>query len=273
MALKNSQESIIKNSRVSEVKGKYFDETEHVPLYYQLKKLISEEIDKGNYDYDSPIPTEMELINTYRISRTTVRQAILELVQEGKLYRVKGKGTFVAKPKISQNFMNTRMHSFIAPTNEEVINSGRVPSTEVVSLTVVPMPDAMVKLCGAEQGAMTICLYRKRCADGVPILRVKTYLPVKRCSFVLEHNFVNEGLYDVLSTQEDTKILKVSKTCEAVAAGREDVEILGVKRGSPIHFFTTIGYNTSGEVIEYSLSHFRGDRHRFHVEISLSSGN
>ncbi|MDR0656789.1 MAG: GntR family transcriptional regulator, partial [Treponema sp.] len=168
MPLQNSQEPIIKKSEVSELKGKYFDETEHIPLYYQLKKLISQEIDKGNYGYDNPIPTEIELINTYHISRTTVRQAVLELVQEGRLYRVKGKGTFVAKPKISQDFMNTRMHSFIAPTDEEVINSGSVPSTEVVSLTVIPMPEVMVKLCGTEQDAMTICLYRKRCADGVP---------------------------------------------------------------------------------------------------------
>lgn len=267
---RKSHSPTIKNSEAAELKGKYFDETEHIPLYYQLKKLISEKIDKGSYGYDNPIPTEVELINTYHISRTTVRQAVLELVQEGRLYRIKGKGTFVAKPKISQNFMNTRMHSFIAPTNEEVINSGSVPGTEVVSLTVVPMPDAMVKLCGAKQDARTICLYRKRCADGVPILRVKTYLPASRCSFVLEHNFVNEGLYDVLSTRKDTKILSVSKTCEAVAAGHEDVEILGVRRGSPIHFFTTIGYNASGEVIEYSLSYFRGDRHRFHVEISLN---
>jgi len=252
------------------LEGKQLDKSIPVPLYYQLKKLINEAIDEENYTIDSPIPTEIELSDMYDISRTTVRQAILELVQEGKLYRVKSKGTFVAKPKISQDFITNRMHSFIAPTNEEVIKSGRVPSTEVVSLNVVPMPDAMVKICNAKNGAMAVCLYRKRCADGAPILRVKTYLPVERCTFVLEHNFVNESLYEVLSLDKDTKIYKVSKVCEAIAAGREDVEILGVKRGSPIHFFTTIGYNAKGKVIEYSLSYFRGDQHSFHVEAILN---
>jgi GntR family transcriptional regulator len=252
------------------LEGKQLDKAIPVPLYYQLKKLIAAEIDNGNYSVDSPIPTEIELINMYDISRTTVRQAILELVQEGKLYRVKSKGTFVAKPKISQGFMDNRMHSFIAPTNEEVIKSGRVPSTEVVSLNVVPMPDAMVKLCNAKNGVMAVCLYRKRCADGAPILRVKTYLPVERCAFVLEHNFVTESLYEVLATNADTKIYRVSKVCEAIAAGPEDVDILGVKRGSPIHFFTTIGCNAKGEVVEYSLSYFRGDQHSFHVETILN---
>lgn len=252
------------------LKDKQLDKSIPVPLYYQLRNLIAKELEEGKYAEDSLIPTELELSNMYNISRTTVRQAILELVQEGKLYRIKSKGTFVAKPKISQNFMNNRMYSFIAPTNEEIIKSGRMPSTEVVSLNVVPMPEETAKFYDAKIGTMAVCLYRKRCADGSPILRVKTYLPVKRCAFVLEHNFAEESLYEVLATHEDTKIYRVSKVCEAIAAGREDVEILGVKRGSPIHFFTTIGYNAGGEPIEYSLSYFRGDQCRFHVEIVLN---
>jgi GntR family transcriptional regulator len=252
------------------LEGKQLDKTIPVPLYYQLKKLIVEEIEAGDYAIDNPIPTEFELSDMYNISRTTVRQAILELVREGKLYRVKSKGTFVAKPKISQDFANNRMYSFIAPTHDEVIKSGRIPSTEVVSLGIVSMPEVMVELCGAKIGAMAVCLYRKNCADGAPLLRVKTYLPADRCAFVMKHNFVNESLYKVLSINEDTKIFRVSKICEAIAAGREDVEILGVKRGSPIHFFNTIGYNVKGEVIEYSLAYFRGDQHSFHVETVLS---
>jgi GntR family transcriptional regulator len=252
---------------------KQLDKSIPVPLYYQLKKLISEEIEGESHNKDSPIPTEIELSKLYNISRTTVRQAILELVQEGKLYRIKSKGTFIARPKINQNFMNNRMNSFIAPTNEEVISSGRVPSTEVISLNVVPMPNEMCELSGAASGTMAVCLYRKRCADGQPILRVKTYLPVGSCSFILEYNFVHEGLYNVLSSRDDTRICRVSKSCEAIAAGREDVEILEVKRGSPIHFFKTIGYNFSGEVIEYSLSYFRGDQYRFCVEIVLDSND
>jgi GntR family transcriptional regulator len=247
------------------------DKSIPVPLYYQLKKIVSAKIETGDYGMDSPIPTEIEMSAMYGLSRNTVRQALLELVQEGKLYRVKSKGTFVAKPKISQDFFKGRMNSFIAPTNEEVLKSGMKPSTEVVSLDIAPMPEAMAKLCKAKAGTLAVCLYRKRCADGTPILRVKTYLPVNRCSFVLDHDFVKEGLYAVLGTHAETKIYRVSKDCEAVAASHEDAEILGVKKGSPIHFFTTIGYNETGELIEYSLSYFRGDKYRFHVETVLDA--
>ena len=90
---------------------KKLDKTVPVPLYFQLKTLIAQEIADGSYPVGSLIPTENELSDMFGISRTTVRQAISELVQEGKLYRVKSKGTFVSKPKINQEFMN-RLQSY-----------------------------------------------------------------------------------------------------------------------------------------------------------------
>lgn len=65
-----------------------------IPLYYQLKELILSEIKNGNYPGGSMIPTESEICSFFHISRTTVRQAITELVQEGHLYRVKSNGYF-----------------------------------------------------------------------------------------------------------------------------------------------------------------------------------
>src|SRR4051812_25015713 len=81
------------------------DKSVPIPLYFQLKELILSEIKEGNYKIGSLIPTENDLSDMFEISRTTVRQAITELVQEGWLYRVKSKGTFVSKPKIEQSFI------------------------------------------------------------------------------------------------------------------------------------------------------------------------
>ncbi len=81
------------------------DKSIPIPLYFQLKTLIMDEIKNGTYKVGNPIPTEKELSETFQISRTTVQQAITELVQEGWLYRIKSKGTFVSQPKISQDFI------------------------------------------------------------------------------------------------------------------------------------------------------------------------
>ena len=81
------------------------DKTVPIPLYFQLKSLLLEEIKNGGYPVDGLIPTEKELSEMFQISRTTVRQAITELVQEGWLYRIKSKGTFVARVKSKQDFI------------------------------------------------------------------------------------------------------------------------------------------------------------------------
>ena len=82
------------------LQDKQLNKNTPIPLYFQLKKLILDELDSGELPVGSMLPTENELIEMFGISRTTVRQAITELVQEGKLYRIKSKGTFVSKPKI-----------------------------------------------------------------------------------------------------------------------------------------------------------------------------
>ncbi len=76
-----------------------------VPLYYQLKEIIKEEIEEGKLKPGDPIPSERELSEKYGISRPTVRQALKELVYEGWLTREKGRGTFISKPKIDYGFI------------------------------------------------------------------------------------------------------------------------------------------------------------------------
>ena len=74
-----------------------------IPLYYQLKEIIRDKITKNIWSVGDQIPNEMELVSEYEVSRATVRQAILDLVHDGILIRKKGKGTFVAKPKIAED--------------------------------------------------------------------------------------------------------------------------------------------------------------------------
>ena len=96
------------------------DKSVPIPLYFQLKSMLLDAIKRGDYPVDSMIPTEKELSEMFQISRTTVRQAITEMVQEGWLYRVKSKGTFVSRPKISQDFIS-RLTSFA----EDMKSSGK----------------------------------------------------------------------------------------------------------------------------------------------------
>ena len=121
---------------------KALDKNTPIPLYFQLEKLSMEEIENGTYPVGGMIPTEKELSQIFDISRTTVRQAIADLVRKERLYRIKSKGTFVARPKISQGFIQS-IQSF----DEDVRSGGRSPSTQVLELKVVELPvELAVKL-------------------------------------------------------------------------------------------------------------------------------
>lgn len=238
------------------------DKSVPIPLYFQLKELILEEIKNGSYKPGSLIPTEKELGEIFQISRTTVRQAITELVQEGWLYRVKSKGTFVAHPKIMQNYIQT-VESF----NDQMYRSNLIPSTEVLALEVITANMEVAQNLRLPVGSDVIYLYRRRFANDEPIVTCKTFLPYKECAFVLNYDFRTEQLYSVLKLKEEVKISYIERTVDAIEANTDDANLLGIKRGKPIQFFTSIGYNVFGKPIEYTLSRYRGDRNRFQITV------
>lgn len=234
-----------------------------IPLYYQLKTIIDTEIQKGNYRPGDLIPTEEELIAFFGISRTTVRQAVTELVQEGKLYRIKGKGTFVAKSKLNQDFV-MRLESY----NHQMARLGKRPSTEVLDFKLGVTPANVAEALQIKTKDPIIFLQRKRFADDAPIVVLKTYLPMPMCAFVLDHNFTTESLYDVLEEHgPEFKVHHVVRVAEAIKASPVVAKHLCIKTGDPILYFTSTAYTAAGIPIEYSRAFYRGDSNRFEMTI------
>lgn len=238
------------------------DKNSPVPLYYQLKNLLLEDIQSGKYPKGSLIPTELELGTTYQLSRTTVRQALTELVQEGWLTRQKGRGTFVTQTNIQQDFLN-RIESF----NDNILRSGMEPTTEVLDLKVVEATGDVAKNLQLEEGEQAIYLYRLRKADGEPIVSVETYLPYKHCSFLLDHDLAAEQLYSVLNLSPRTAVHHIHRIIQAIEATRTDEKLLRLATGKPIQASETVGYNAEDVPIEYSLARYRGDRNSFQINI------
>lgn len=233
-----------------------------IPLYFQLKELIMNEIKNGSYQSGSIIPTENELTDMFQISRTTVRQAMSELVQEGWLYRIKSKGTFVSSPKINQTFVQA-LGSF----NDQIKRSGRIPSTELLDFEVITPTERIAENLQLGPAEKVIYIHRKRCADGEPIVMVKTYLPYNLCSFVMSHDLAKESLYSILATHEETQIFKIIRLIEAVNATTYDMNNLNIVRDKAVQQFISVGCNIFDKPLEYSISRYRGDRNSFEVVI------
>lgn len=237
-----------------------------IPMFYQLKTILLSDIESGKYAKGAMIPTEAELSEMFGISRTTVRQAVLELVQQGYLRRIKGKGTFVSRPKIMHNNFIQKIEGFY----DEITRLGMTPSTEVLECVAIDPPEDVVENLGLKPGEKTVLLHRKRCADGEPIVVIKTYLPYSSCGFILDHDMETNQLYKLLATRPDTEVCNLVRRIEASEATDKDRKYLNMTIGKPIHFFTTVGYARNGTPIEYSLARYRGDRNRFEVHIELA---
>lgn len=229
-----------------------------VPLYYQLKTLLEAYIENEHQNYDEPIPTEMEISEVFGISRPTVRQAINSLVVEGRLYRKKSKGTFVMRPKIHQNFLES-IQSF----NEEMQEKGLTPKTEVLGLEAVNCSEEVGRALQLEVGSRVIRLERLRYAGDEPIVHVISYLPHDLCYKMLNCDFAKVSMYHVMEMDLNLTIEYATRRLEAVLAGSFIAGQLSINKNAAIQYIQTIAYLTNGTPVEYSQANYRGDRSHF----------
>lgn len=145
--------------------------TARVPKYYRLKRHlleITETLPPG-----TPVPPERTLAAEFDTSRTTVRQALQELVVEGRLERIQGKGTFVAKPKVSQALQLTSY-------TEDMRAQGLEPASQLLDIGYVTADDRLAGLLDIATGGRVLRIERLRLASGEPMAIEITHLSAKR---------------------------------------------------------------------------------------------
>src|SRR5438270_5675931 len=153
-----------------------------LPRYYQLKEIMRERVRAGEWKPGDLIPSERELSEAYSISRMTARQAITDLVNEGVFYREQGKGTFVARNKITQQLM--RLTGF----TEDISARGQRPATKVLSAEMGTADEETSEHLRVAVGAPVVCLRRLRLADDLPLAIEFSRLAFKGCERLLEED-------------------------------------------------------------------------------------
>lgn len=233
-----------------------------IPLYYQLKQIMIDRINDDSLKEGEMVLPEEELCSLLDVSRPTIRQAFSELAAEGYLDRVKAKGTFITKPKISGDFFQ-RIESF----NEEIQKKGMVPSTKVLELSQIqPYEEILTKL-KLNKKDKVIYLERLRLADNKQIVYVKTYLPYSRFKDLLKDNLSDMSLYQVLQEKYNVSAKKVTRTISTTLPDEAIASILDVDRSTPLLFVNTLAYDESLTPFEYSLAYYRNDRYSLQIEL------
>lgn len=233
-----------------------------LPYYFQLKELLREEIESGRWQPDQKIPSETELCEQFKLSRTVVRHALNELVNEGLLYRQRGKGTFVAKPKIGESLVQNLTGFY-----QDMVARGLTPATQVLEQSLVLASKKVAEKLNLAPDSQVIKIERRRFVNDEPILLVTTYIPYEACPELLNEDLTQQSLYALLEEKYGLEIARGHRTLEAVAANEYEARLLNIEENAPLILLHSVSYLRDGRPIEYYHAVHRGDRSRFEVEL------
>lgn len=242
----------------------FIDRSSVIPIYFQVKEYLRNQIQSGHYRPDELIPSERELSEEFEINRLTVRQAINELVQEGLLYRQRGVGTFVSTPKIEQPL--TKLTNF----STDMMNRGAVPGAQVVSIQVIPATKQLAAQLQMETGEEVLEIVRVRTADGEPMALERSYLVYEFAKPLYGMDMENVSLYHMLETICGLKLVKALQTIEVASVYPEEAGILEMGQHDAAMLIERTSYAEGMDrPVEFVRSLYRGDRYKFSIEMNV----
>lgn len=225
-----------------------------VPKYYALKQHLldmTRALPPG-----SAVPPERTLSVEFATSRTTVRQALQELVLEGRLERIQGKGTFVALPKVAQEL---RLTSY----TEDMRAQGLEPTSTLLEIGYLVADEVLSERLGVKRGARVLRIERLRLANGEPMAIETTHLSAQRFPGLRRQLERSHSLYAALSEKYGVRLLEAEETIETVPAPPREAHLLGTDVGVPLLLLSRHSRTDGGEPVEYVRSLYRGDRYKF----------
>lgn len=238
------------------------DHQSQIPYYVQLKEVIRERIRSRVWQPNDQLPSEAELCETFNVSRTVVRQALQDLIHEGLIIRRKGKGSFVAPAKISEQLVQ-KLTGFY----HDMVAQGYHPVTQVLKQEVVPSPPKVAANLGMGVGTPVIEIVRLRFVEETPIVLVTSYLPHALCPGLVNDDLSSQSLYDLLEKNHHLYIARGRRVMQAVPAPENEAQLLQVEKGAPLFLLDSISYLDDDTPVEYYYAYHRGDRSQFEVEL------
>lgn len=224
------------------------------PLYAQLSDILREKIEKEGWQPNTAIPSENELSKEYGVSRMTARAVVSEFVREGILYRVPGKGTFVAEPKITTATLTYQ------GIREQLEQMGYETRTKLLAVKKMVPPKVVLRILDLEDGAEVYMIERLRFIKDEPLSLHTSYVPVATSNGLDTKALEEEQLCVILSNEYGLKRQRVVETLESSLANETEARMLTVKKGSPLLLLKDIISGRDGKPFEYTQISFRGDK-------------
>jgi GntR family transcriptional regulator len=237
------------------------DKNSKVPLYLQLMEEIIQKIENKTYTEHQKLPSERELCSMYNLSRITVRQALQELEREGYIYKLHGKGTFVAAATFEQNLV--KLYSF----TEEMKKLGKTPMTQVISFEEIAVEKRLAEKMNLQPLDEVFQVVRLRLADNEPLMYETSYLPKRIFPKLTKSQLMEKPMYDVFYQDYQITVTRAVEKFSATHLRDAEADYLNATVQQPAMLIKRFAFHQD-QLIEYTVSVARGDKFDYTVELT-----
>lgn len=231
------------------------------PLYARIKEALRTRILEGHYKPHEQLPSESELMAAYGVSRITVRQALSDLQNEGLIFRVHGKGSFVSKPKAFQDL--GQLQGF----GEAMRKMGYETFAKLLSLrTVTPSAQVAEKLRLPKRSKVTE-IHRLRFLNREPISLDVTWVPTAIGTRLAKEDLAARDIFAILENDYGLALGHADVQIGSTLADDTLAQQLRIQPGAPVLFMDRLTHTTDGAPLDYEHLYYRGDAFQYKVRV------
>jgi len=227
------------------------------PIYTQIIDSIKQKVSNKEWKAGDRIPSEEQLVNDLEVSRGTVRKSISVLEDDGILEKIQGKGTFVAKEKISYPFAQ-ELVSFAESMETQDINF----VTKVLTCEKIEPTPFLQDQLHIKENSPVLYLERIRLIEGVPSILSNNWVSLERCPNLELIDFTKETLFSAIENSIGEKISYGVRDFLAKPVTEEQAKLMDLTANSPILDMHQKTFNRKDQALEFSDIYMRTDQYK-----------
>ena len=239
----------------------HVSKSDGVALYVQIREDLRNQIATGALKPGQKIPSEDELATQFGVSRMTVRQGIVDLIDEGKLYRRHGKGTFVTQLYIERD--HTKLTNFL----ESAKARGIEVRIELLRREVIPARLKVAEALALQEGEPVIQIITRRFSSGAPVTVHEAHSPHKLFPQLLQEDLEAQHVWDFIESY-GCRVKRAVQRLEAREAEGEVARLLEMEEGEPVLYKERTVFADDGTPVEFTYCYNRGDKYSLMVSLS-----
>ena len=234
-----------------------FDTDSPIPFHFQIRDELKEEIAAGAYQ--EKVPSERELMERFSVSRTTIREAINHLVNDGIVEKIHGKGTFIKRNKQVHEWLHA-IHSLTDTVNQ----MGMKPGSKLLFSGLVTPPDSIAAAMKQERLHL---IKRLRTADGEPIAIESHYYAPELGSALERYDLHTITIYDILENDLNVTMHEAEQAISCKPLQIEEADELGLEARVNALMVDRLIKDAAGQPVEYYRSVVKPEMYVFRLKM------